>query len=172
MNNERGFMSKNRLQKNAKAQLEMIGLVIIVIIVITGMLFFLVYKLSNPGKNLQKTYMNKEMATNFLISLTKTSVQECHDIALSELITDCAKTYHTYTCNEYTSCEIVNLTLIKILDKTLMNWSISFNLTIQNINLTFINLNCTSKTRERERGFSILPLYPGEIEMTLDICKR
>lgn len=152
--------------------MEIIGLVIIVIIVITGMLFFLVYKLSNPAKNIQKIYIDKEMATNFLISLTKTSVEECHNIALSELITDCAKTYHSYVCNEYTSCQMVNLTLIKILDKTLINWSISFNLTLEKTNLTFISLNCTSKIKNREQGWVFLPLYPGEMEITLDICKK
>ena len=70
-----------RTQRAKNAQLEMIGLVIIVIIVITALLIFLVYKLSNPTKNIQRIYMNDEIATNLLLSMNRVNVEECPYVA-------------------------------------------------------------------------------------------
>lgn len=158
---------KNNLRK--KAQLEMIGLVVIVIIVITALLIFTVHKMSNPKENVQKRYINKEIATNMLISMTKTSVNECHNLSLGELITDCARPFHSITCYDYTSCEIANRTIFKILNRTLVDWELGFNFSIEGTEINFVNYGCSAKS-EKVQGFEILPLYPGQIEMTLDIC--
>ncbi len=152
-----------------RAQLEMIGLVVIVIIVITALLIFTVYKISNPSKNIQKRYMNKEIATNLLIAMTNTDVRECYNLSLASLITDCARTYHSISCYDNTSCEIANKTIYDILNRTLMDWGVSFNLSVENTNLSFVNLGCTSR-REKVQSFQILPLDPGQVEMILDIC--
>ena len=165
-------MSKNSKNKlRTKAQLEMIGLIVIVIIVITGLLIFTVYKINNPRKNIQKRYMNKEIATNFLISITKTSVNECHNLSLAELITDCAKIHGSIICdNNNLSCEMANKTISNILNDTLIDWGISFNLSVERTPISFVNLECTSRAKEKVQGFEILPLYPGHAEMILDIC--
>jgi len=168
--NKMNKMIKNKLRR--RAQLEMIGLIVIVIIVITGLLIFTVYKITNPSKNIQKRYMNKGLATNMLIAITRTNVMECHNHSLADLIIDCAKTYHSITCYDYTSCEVVNKTILGILNTTLVAWDISFNLTIQKTNISFVNLECTSKAKNKVQGFEVLPLYPGQVEMTLDICAK
>lgn len=155
-----------------KAQVEMIGLIVIVILVIIGLLIFTVYKINNPSRNLQKKYMNKEIATNMLIAMTNTNVEECHDITLASLITDCARTYHSITCYDYTSCEIANKTIYDILNKTLIDWGIGFNLTIEDTDITFVMYGCDSTARDKVQSFQILPLNPGQIEMTLDICNE
>ena len=158
-------------QNNAKrkAQLEMIGLVMIVIIVITALLIFMVYKISNPSKNIQKRYTNKEIATNMLITIPNTDVAECHNISLSSLITDCARSYHSIWCGDNTSCEIANQTVFDILNRTLIDWGVSFNLTIEGTNISHVAHDCTS-SKEKIQSYQVLPLDPGEIEITLDIC--
>jgi len=168
---------ENRL--GVRAQLEMIGLIIIVIIVITSLLIFTVYKISNPHRRIQSRYMNKAIATNMLISITKTNVEECHNISLAELIIDCAKTYHTITCYDYTSCEVANKTIFNILNKTLIDWEMSFNLSIEKTPISFVNLGCTSRVKEKVQGFEVLSLYPNQtgnpqskVDITLDICTR
>lgn len=158
---------KHKLER--KAQLEMIGLIVIVIIVIISLMIFTVYKISNPQKGTQRRYINKEIATNMLISMTKTSVNECHNLSLGELITDCARTFHSITCYEHTSCKIANQTIFKILENTLVDWEVSFNFSIENTEINFINYDCNAKST-KVQGFEILPLYPGQIEMILDIC--
>lgn len=163
---------KNTSRRTAgkKAQLEMIGLVMIVIIVITALLIFMVYKISHPSSNLQQRYTNKEIATNMLITLTNTEVAECNNLSLSYLLTDCARKYHSVWCGDNTSCEIANVTIYKILNRTLIDWDIQFNLSIEDTNITHVNLDCTSLSRDKIQSYHVLPMYPGEIEVILDIC--
>ncbi len=159
----------NNSKRNRRAQVEMIGLVVIVIIVILALMIFTVYKLANPIKNLKKIYMNKELAINFLVSLGKTNIESCHGIKLSDIIAACAGGSEI-SCYDYTSCEMVNMTLASILDKTLVDWGVSFNLSIERTNINFVNLDCNSRIKSRVQGFEQIPLNPGSIEMTLDIC--
>ena len=157
------------IKPRKKAQLEIIGLIVIVIIVITALLIFTIYKITTPTKNIQKTYMNKELATNFLVSITKTNVRECYNLSLAELITDCARPIRSIVCDDKLSCEVAEETISSVLENTLIDWGISFNLSIENTDISFNNLECTAR-KEKVQGFEILPLYPGQIEMTLDIC--
>jgi hypothetical protein len=159
----------NGFVNQRKAQLEMIGLVIIVIIVITALLIFTVYKLTTPNKNIQKTYLNKETAINFLVSIGKINVKECHDLKLSEIIAACAGG-SPVGCYDYTSCEMANMTLADILNQTLVEWGVSFNLSIEGTEISFANLDCDSKATEQVQGFEQIPLNPGSVEMTLTIC--
>lgn len=164
----------NKIEKKkvkTKAQLEMIGLMVIVIIVIVALLIFTVYKMSAPQENIQKRYMNKEIATNFLVSITKTSVNECHNLSLAELIIDCAKTFTRIICdNDRNSCYTANQTIFDVLNKTLIAWDVSFNLSIKKTPISFVYFDCNSR-REKVQGFEILPLnYRETAEMTLDIC--
>ena len=153
-----------------KAQIEMIGLIIIVIIFIIGIMIFTIYKLNFSHKNQQTKYLNKEVATNLLIAMMKTNVVECQGLELAELIKDCTKEYHMITCDAYTSCELANSTIYTILNSTLIDWGVSFNFTIQGTNVTFINLNCDSTARNVEQAEEILPLNPGQADITLDLC--
>lgn len=170
-------MKRKRFNQQAKAQLEMIGLVIIVIIVITALLIFLVYQLSHPTKNLQRTYINQEVATNMLISMKEANVQECPNYKLKDLIIDCAKSSPSLICYDQTSCYAANKTIAEMLDKTLVNWSVSFNFSVISpfkgeAFISFINLNCSSNAREKVEGWEILPLFPisASAEMKLGIC--
>jgi|GEM_PF-1738463 len=158
------------IENKKKAQLEMIGLVIIVIIVITAIMIFTVYKLANPPKNIQKAYVNKATAFNFLVSIAKTNVEECHGLKLDELIAACAGGSEV-GCYDYTSCEMVNMTLKNILDKTLVDWGVSYNLSIQGTDISFINLDCNSKVKSQVQGSESIPLNPGIVEMTLTLCQ-
>ncbi|MBU1198462.1 MAG: hypothetical protein KKF46_08135 [Nanoarchaeota archaeon] len=155
---------------NRKAQLEMIGLIVIVIIVVVALLIFTVYQVTNPQRNIKRKYMNEEIATNMLVSMMNIDLRECHNLSLQELVGDCAKTFHSITCLDSTSCEIANKTIYDILNRTLIDWDVSFNLSVQNTDISFVNLGCTARVKSKIRGFQILPLYPGQIEMILDVC--
>jgi hypothetical protein len=183
MNKEKIFVLGSQLAKTKKmatekksAQLEMIGLVIIVIIVITALLIFAVYKISHPVKNLQKTYVNNEIATNLLISMMWTDVEECPVYKLKDLVIDCAKPVPSKRCGDRPACEMANKTIAEILDNTLVKWEMSYNLSIDSpykgVFINFVNLNCTSKVKERVEGFEILSLYPinSTTELRLGIC--
>jgi len=165
-------MIKKHIDK--KAQLEMIGLVIIVIIVITALMIYTIYKMSNPPQNLPKRYMNKQLATNFLVSILHTSVKDCYNLSLADLIVDCANTFPSISCQDYRgSCEVVNKTIFNILNQTLIDWGVSFNLSIERTPIRFVNLGCDSRVTSKEQGFEILPLNSFEnVEIILDICAK
>ena len=158
-----------RTRRTTRGQVEMIGLIMIVIIVIVGLLIFTVYRLTNQGDDSQNRYLNKEVATNLLISIVNTDVDECHNLSLSTILTDCARTFSVLICEEdRLSCDVANETIFNILNRTLVDWDIGFNLTVEKTNISFVNLRC----REKVQGFQILPLNPGQYEMTLDICTK
>jgi hypothetical protein len=150
-----------------KGQLEMIGLIIIVIIVITAMLIYTVNKMSHPVENIKRVYVNNEIATNLLLSMTKANVEECPSYALSELVSDCAREYHRIICNGLTSCEQANKTIALMINKTLDEFMMNYNLTISGTDISFIK-GCPSKNQVR--GFQIIPLYPGQVEIDISIC--
>lgn len=165
-----------KLKNMKKAQLEMVGLVVIVIIVITGLLVFLVFKLSNPPKNIQRIYMNSEIATNLLLSMNRVNIEECPGTTLGEIIVDCAKPTPSMHCTDYTSCEIASQTVYRILNSTLYAWDMRFRLSAKSPYypdefMIFDNRNCSSRA-EKDTGFALLSLYPidGSVEMKLGIC--
>jgi len=171
----RRFYRKPDNETNKKSQLEMIGLTVIVVIVITGLLIVTVYKFNNPPRNIQKRYINKETATNLLIAMTNTNVGECNNLSLGNLLSDCGSSYPSINCFDYTSCEIANQTINSLLNKTLIDWDLSFELSIsspfQGIISHFANLNCDSTSKQQEQAFELLPLEAQNVlEITLILC--
>ena len=159
----------------------MIGLVIIVVIVITALLIFTVYKLTHPSQDIKKSYINKEIATNMLVAMENINVAECHNLTLATLLIDCAKSVHEIRCEDYTSCYIANKTIDAILTRTLIDlMDLDFKMSVESPNSdigVFINFvhNCSSRATEVAAGFELLPMYSEssqQVEMNLDICVR
>ncbi len=153
-----------------KAQLEMIGLTVIVVIVIIAMMIFMVYKIGNPREDIKKRYMDKEIATNFLIAMTNTNVAECNNLTLSSLIADCARDYHQINCYDLNSCQAANQTIHTLLSRTLDEWGLNYNLSVQNTDISFVN-QCKPGS-DQVSGFSIIPRNPGQVEVSLRICQE
>jgi hypothetical protein len=164
---EQNNQNENTHFRSRKSQIEMIGLIIIVVIVIIAMLVYMVNKISHPVDNVKRAYVNNEIATNMLITMTKVNIQECPSHTLAELISDCAKEYHSIICGSLTSCEEVNKTLAFMINKTLDVFMMNYNLTIADAGISFVK-GCPTNTQVR--GFQILPLYPGQVEIDLAIC--
>jgi Na+-transporting NADH:ubiquinone oxidoreductase subunit NqrC len=179
--NDDGALKKRMKSKHRNAQLEMIGLVIIVVIVITALLIFTVYKLTHPSQNIKKSYINREIATNMLIAMENINVEECHNLTLATLLIDCAKSVHEIRCEDTTGCDVANKTIEAILTRTLVDMmDLDFKMTVVSPNPdidVFINFNhnCSSRTAEKVQGFELLPMYSEsseQVEMNLDICVR
>ena len=159
--------------KNKKCQLEIFGLVVLIIIILVGFLFFMVYRINNPSQNSKRMYMNGEVATNMILAMTKVNVKECYDHQLSQLIADCARTYSTFTCGELTSCEVVNMTILSILNSTLVEEGINYNFTISGTDISFSE-KCGPNSVGKVQGYDVIPLGSGQqfVEITLDICNE
>jgi len=151
-----------------KAQLEMIGLIVIVVIVLIAIMVYMVYRINSAPQNIKRMYMNRATATNFLITMSKISVEECPSHTLGGLIIDCAGMKEV-VCGVRDSCEMSRSVLQGLLNSTLENYGMSYNLTVHEVGITIANDGCNSK-KSGLQGFQILPLNPGQVELTLRIC--
>jgi len=163
-----------------KAQTEIIGLVIIVIIVTIAMLFYLSFK-AKPENATQKTlyqeFAYNELATSFTQTLLETYVDDCQ-ATMEELIVDCGSLRGgRIRCGFMSSCEKLEDVLIEIKNKTLDVWDYPYGLSItfsSNQNLSYILYNCTLDTVGRGTpGIFLIPYYPdpGVATVELGLCK-
>lgn len=164
------------IKMRKKSQIEMIGLTVIVIIVITGMLIATVYKVNKPAANPHKRYWNKELATNLLIAMTHTNVLECNNLTVRDLLQDCGSPFPRINCYDYTSCEVVNTTIRDIINKTLIEQQISFDLSISSPFyeaplISINNFGCGQRFQEQEQAFELIRIDNSNImEINLTIC--
>jgi hypothetical protein len=127
---------------NRKAQVEIIGLVIIVILISLGMLFMAQFALKEGAK--KKIFTRKGLATSTMSALMKTTVsdQSCSGTYQKwvqpqlgkDLLEDCAKNYDYYSvddpsgyslyqCQEVHSCHFVSQLIKELLNGTLGGWN-------------------------------------------------
>ncbi|MBN1792691.1 hypothetical protein JW826_03335 [Candidatus Woesearchaeota archaeon] len=153
-----------------RAQLEMIGLIVIVIMVITVMLVYLVYKVNNPSESIKRGYVNKELASNFLITITKVNVKECPQQTLTDLVTDCANTARrSIYCGGEKSCVVANKTLYDILTPTMDELGKDFEFSVERADLNYTG---ACKDKERVQAVQVFTLFPSmeRIRLTLNVC--
>ncbi|MFX0139408.1 MAG: hypothetical protein ACFFDN_37555 [Candidatus Hodarchaeota archaeon] len=123
-----------------KAQMEIIGLVVIVILIALGMLFMAQFALKSDSS--KKIFVRKGLAYSTMGALMKTEA-ECEDYSLyglektnflaieSKLLDDCAEHYQEYVagdrsdynCNNKHSCEFTKNLIEDRLEETLGKWN-------------------------------------------------
>jgi hypothetical protein len=160
-----------RKLRSSKAQVELIGLIIIVIIVISAMLLFLVYKMNQPEQNVKRGFVNPRLANGFLITITKVSVSECPQFSLADLITDCANDLSKeIMCDGENSCVVANRTLYSILNTSMEDLGKEFNFSIDPLATTGISYpGCEGK--DAVYGEQTFTLSSGETAtLRLFVC--
>lgn len=164
-----------------KAQTEIIGLVIIVIIITLAMLFYLSYKadsMTDPSKKTTyQTYAYNEIATSFAQSFLETYVWECH-ATVEELIVDCGSLRGgRITCGFMSSCQKLEEVMVEIKNETLDAWDYPYGLTLRlssSKKYSYVKYNCTQDTVGRGTpGVFLVPYFPdpGVGTLELGICK-
>jgi len=160
---------------NKKAQVEIIGLVLIVLIITIAMLFYLSYSVDdkiNPEKSAYNKYTNTELSVSFIQSLLDTS--EC-GTNVQELIVNCAR-FKNIRCGTKTSCEQLNETITNVLNLTLDKWGTSYWLVVdfdEYSNLTYFTPDCKPNAKiagTNSPGIQPISLFPGEAYVKLAIC--
>jgi len=166
--------------KNKKGQIEIIGLVIIVLIITIAMLFYISYNTNskNPTKKtIYQEYAYNELATSFAKSFLETYVDDCH-ATVEELMVDCGSLRGgRIRCGSDTSCQKLEEVAIQIKNATLDDWNYPYGLEIKlsdSKNYTFIKYNCSQGEVGRGTpGVFLVPYYPdpGVGRLELGICK-
>ncbi len=172
---------KSRKNFSKKAQTEIIGLVIIVLIVTVAMMFYLSFK-TNPENSTKKTlyqeYAYNEIATSFAQTLLNTYVFDCR-AKVKDLLIDCGSLRggRIYCSDGRNSCEALNDTVVYIKNQTLDVWNYPYGLSIKidgHRKLEFVKYNCTTDTVGRGTpGVFPTPYYPdpGMGVLEIGICK-
>lgn len=156
-----------------KSQLEMMGLVVIVIIIAMALLFVIQFVLTKQPSTLKKTYTYTELAANTLNAITKTNAVGCKNQEITQLLQDCASSggYRgQIICDDGTdSCLYVNRTIGDMLDNTLKKWNKAYNFTADKTFISITNGDCQG---ERQQKVYPIPLPGGSEPMlvTLSIC--
>jgi hypothetical protein len=153
-----------------KSQMEIMGLVVIVVLIAIGFFFYIAFKINNPPPLTARKFSNEQLATNFVATLLRTNTR-CQGFTVEELLKDCVRGQNINCPGS--SCLEAERVISNILDKTLKNWSVSYNFEISRVGISYNNLNCTPEREKDMPGYFVLPIdtYGSNIELSLEICK-
>jgi len=127
--------------KKRRGQMEILGILLVIILLIIGLLFFLRFGGGTSGREeVSKTIRNKEIAANMVISLMDTETP-CRGLDVEELVRNCAM-FCTGDCNPTSaedgmvvcstpsgpvhSCQYVKDTFQTLFTQTLETWHVGY----------------------------------------------
>lgn len=161
----------------------MMGLVIIVILVTMGLLFYVSYSADKTIKRgtkgtVRQEYAYNELSTGFIDAFLGSTAPECGNLNMNDLIRDCAVRQRINCVGYVDSCDFINQTLIQIKNETLDVWDVPYGLIVNysrtfSDNLVFVKHNCTGKSPKGAPGLFPVSLFPhpGAARVELGICK-
>ena len=172
---------KTLSKKFRKGQMEIVGLVIIVLIISVAMMIYLSYANSSHRSTkttIYKTYSQNELSTSLVNTLLDTSVANCGDITVRYLISDCGTRNRAVCPGRFeTSCEILNNIIVNMKNNTLDVWDFAYGFTINFSTsrppIEYVKYNCTKETVGRGApGLFLVSYYPtpGNAVVELGIC--
>ncbi len=165
-------MKNKNTKKRKKAQMEIMGLALIVILVTLAVLFAVQFILLREPSEARKEFIHKELASNTVSTLLSTNT-ECNNNKISELLIDCADD-RLLDCRRKGSCEFAHDTIKDILEDTLSKWNKEYYLTVKRNNQTLPHFNPIGTPCPGEKITSspccILPTEQGPMNINLDIC--
>jgi hypothetical protein len=157
-----------------KAQIETMGLLIIVILVTMILFFVLVFSMKskkNPEVNVETDFRKVQTISNFGPTILETTT-DCSSgkKTIRELLTDCGFS-REILCDGRSSCEVANETILSILEMTLDVWTYDYNLTVETSQktITYVSTGCiSSKDISQER--TPFGTTHGSMAMVIKIC--
>ncbi|MFH0979046.1 MAG: hypothetical protein V1837_07145 [Candidatus Woesearchaeota archaeon] len=156
----------------AKAQMEVMGLVVVIILLTIGLLLIVQFVVLKEPTQLKQRQSESQLAANFISTLLQTSTA-CSNYQISSLIQNCA-TRNDITCSGQSACKYVNQTISFIVNQTLVSWHKSFNLTVSGTSDTFpprgIVFTRGDCTGTKESKFYAIHAGSKTVIVNLDIC--
>lgn len=152
-----------------KAQMEIMGLAIIVILISLAMLFVVRFIILRPESTFTKTYMHEQLAANTLNSLLITTT-DCYGKDIAYLLSDCAN-YNgigNFMCPEnQLSCDYAKEKIKFIFENTLDKWNKAYEFYVS---LAKINITSGDCIGEKQSETYIKNTGTGIMTITLRVC--
>ncbi len=163
-----------------RAQIEIIGLVFIVLILSIALLIYVSSttsrELTDTGDQLYKSFSSNELATGFIQTLLQTHSSTCQ-ATVEEMVIDCGRTRSSLRCGfSRTSCDVAEQLISSLVDDTLDVWGMPFHFTIlyrPGHNITFNSFDCAPDVVGTSApGVFLLPYFPdsGVARITMGFC--
>jgi len=155
--------------KIKKAQMEVFGLAIVVILIFIGIVFVIKFYKPASTEDIKSKYVDEVIAQNMLTSIF--SLNTTCSLDMAELAKDCYLD-GSYLCGSKRSCEYVNDTISNILENTLEEWKKPYEFYISGTDINKTYGNCSRL--KKVPGQYIISLYPekkGSVTARLDICR-
>ena len=153
-----------------KAQTEIIGLAIVVILLIIGMTFVIRFTLSKDPVDIKSEFYFSELASNWPNTFLNTKSENCNELSMTELLQDCGHG-QSISCNGQISCDYVEATAIEIFGDTLDVWKVNYEFKVfRNENNPLITVGNPCPGTQKSKTFPI-PTSSGTLFVRLNICK-
>lgn len=156
-----------------KAQMEIMGLAVIVVLVTVGLFLFVSFTLNKPKPTIDTTYQYDQLSASFVDAFLRTNVPGC-PLRLGELMRDCE--LNNQACGGYASCTLVEQVSERILNDTLLKRGVAYIFNVEypmKPRLALSGNNCTlEKDTYPSTPFTVrLHPFPGDVVVWLDVCK-
>lgn len=166
-----------------KSQMEIMGLVVIVILITVAVLFVLVFIVRQSPSDIKEEYYHSQLASNTLNALIRTTTLDCKGHDMTSLSKDCVENlgYKTsqiccsdgLSClDEMRSCAYLNSSVNQILSKSLASFNKKYQFNIIDSNNREVIPQIGECLGERESSNpQPLATDTGMMEIILYICE-
>lgn len=164
-----------KLTKKHKAQMEIMGLAIVVILVVIGITFMIAYSMKPASKTKEK-FESGQLPETIITSLTE-STTNCKDQSMANLIEDCGALGGLIECEDgRNSCQYVSQSMQEVLNY-LLTEKLKYGYEVllkrngredPDPEKIYFNVNCDTATMDIEAANQPLP---NNVEIELRICR-
>lgn len=154
--------------------MEILGLAIVVVLIMLGVLFAVLFVLKSPDSSTEQTYKESQLSSSLVTSMLGTTTA-CNDATVTELLQDCA-VYSRIDCGQ-TSCDAARDAIQIMLGGTLKEWKRSYRFSITGgggytpgegiQSITDENGDCSG---DIESSTNPVPTAGGPLQVTLQLC--
>lgn len=166
--------------KTKKAQMEIFGLMIVVILLIIGVLFAVKFVVLKKPPEVKESFSRAQLTSNLGLALMDSSTSNCRGTAIRDLMIDCAEWPEmggTITCDDGSlSCEYLDSAVENILNQTVDVWRVKYEIKAgtsaneEDQIFYFNNRECTDDVPGQSESF-FLPTNRGLLTMKIFICE-
>lgn len=151
-----------------KAQLEMIGLAMLVLLLSFGIILLTQCSSESKEMSMVEEFTDRQITGHYLNSLLQITVPACNDASMEVLLQDCAAGEILSCTGGARSCFYANKTLIYIFEKTLIEYKKEFLFSVTKTPIYIMNGDCSAF---RESSRFIIPSDAGVMVARMDVCR-